>query len=155
MAPVSIIHGYGGYSTEYGIRNAFVDILTMKKEISGQGLGVPSCPTLVTTNNISIVKANGMPYLGINREQQWAALVSMRDNAARSMLEIIWSKISVYFNVEMPWCGVDEIEFFAPLLYAIPVEEGDKVGWKFKFIEMKEVELKKKILTRLGARVNR
>lgn len=144
LAPSSIIHGYGGYETESGMRNAFLDILTEKGEASGHGLGVPSLPTLVTTNRISIVKGNGMPFLGINKDRQWAALVSMRDNAARIMLEIIWSKISVYFDVKMPWGDDSHIENMAPLLYAIPMEKGDEIGWHYKSVEMKEGELKKR-----------
>ena len=144
LAPSSIIHGYGGYSTEYGMRNAFVDILIEKSQLSGEGFGVPSFPTLVTNNNISIVKANGMPFLAINKDQQWAALVSMRDNAARIMLEIIWSKISFYFDVNMPWGNNPKDEILAPLLYAIPVHQYGSTGWKFKYVEMKETQLKKR-----------
>ncbi|HHA1451863.1 hypothetical protein FHW31_000372 [Enterobacter asburiae] len=144
LAPSSIIHGYGGYSTEYGMRNAFFDILTEKSKLSGEGFGVPSFPTLVTTNNISIVKAHGMPFLGINKNQQWAALVSMRDNAARIMLEIIWSKIAFYFDVKMPWGNDPKNEILAPFLYAIPVHQDGRTGWKFRYVEMKESELKKR-----------
>lgn len=144
LAPSSIIHGYGGYTTESGMRNAFLDILSEKGQVSGHGLGVPSLPTLVITNNISIVKSNGMPFLGINKQKQWAALVSMRDNAARIMLEIIWSKISLFFDVKMPWGDDSHIENMAPLLYAIPMEKNDEVGWLYKSVEMKEGELKKR-----------
>ncbi|HFK5637311.1 TPA: DUF6602 domain-containing protein [Enterobacter hormaechei subsp. steigerwaltii] len=145
LAPSSIIHGYGGYTTEYGIRNAFVDILIEKSKLSGEGFGVPSFPTLVTTNNISIVKANGMPFLAINKDQQWSALVSVRDNAARIMLEIIWSKISFYFDVKMPWGNNPKDEILAPLLYAIPVHQDGRTGWNFRYVEMKENELKKRV----------
>lgn len=144
LAPSSIIHGYGGYVTESGMRNAFLDIITEKSEVSGHGLGVPSLPALVTTNKISIVKANGIPFLGVNKNRHWAALVSMRDNAARIMLEIIWSKISLYFKLGMPWGDDSQIENMAPLLYAIPMEKGGKVGWLYKSVEMKESELQKR-----------
>ncbi|WP_407221340.1 DUF6602 domain-containing protein [Enterobacter kobei] len=142
LAPCSIIHGYGGYTTEAGMRNAFLDILTDKGEVSGNGLGVPSLPTLVISNHISIVKANGMPFLGISHDRQWAALVSMRANSARIMLEIIWSKISMFFDVKMPWGDDSKIENMAPLLYAIPLEKENEVGWLYKSVELKESELK-------------
>jgi hypothetical protein len=66
----------------------------------------------------------------------------MRANSARIMLEIIWSKISMFFDVKMPWGDDSKIENMAPLLYAIPLEKENEVGWLYKSVELKESELK-------------
>ncbi|PMN34727.1 hypothetical protein BCT33_12565 [Vibrio lentus] len=142
LAPVSIIHGYGGYTTESGMRNAFLKILEEKAKDNRQGLGVPSFPTLVTSNEYSIVKGNGMPFIAIDQNRDWAALVSTRCNVAKIILEVIWSKISFYFGVEMPWGKDLEQENVTPLLFAIPKEIGDMAGWVYRPLSLKESELK-------------
>ncbi|MUK79118.1 hypothetical protein GNP84_19795 [Aliivibrio fischeri] len=142
LAPLSIIHGYGGYTTESGMRNAFLDILFEKGEISGEGLGIPSLPALVTTNGFSIVKGNGVPFIGITEEREWAALLSIKGNSARIILEIIWSKIALYFDVSMPWGEDSKTESAVPLMYAAPKEIGDAAGWEYTPLRFKESVLK-------------
>lgn len=131
LAPVSIIHGYGGYKTESGLRNAFLDCISDKGKINRTGLGVSSLPNLITSNNFSLVKANGMPFLGQTYKREWAVLLSTRYNPVRMMLEIIWSKISVFMNQKMPW-GDDLLqETVTPLMLAIPRENETSAGWEY------------------------
>lgn len=137
-APASIIHGYGGYKTESGLRKAFVDILSEEKDSSGIGFGIPSFPTLVTANNFCLVKNNGFPYMAIRGVNNWVAVSSARHNPAYMMLEIIWSKISLYFDVSMPWKETLETENLSPLLTAIARKEGEQVGWWYKTNEPSE-----------------
>jgi hypothetical protein len=138
LAPISIIHGYGGYKTESGLRNSFLDCIEEKGEINKIGLGVPSIPNLIVSNEFSLIKANGMPFLGMTDKREWAVLMSTRYNPARIILEIIWSKISVYFNLKMPW-GEDLLkESVEPLLLAIPRENETQAGWEYAPIRYKE-----------------
>lgn len=140
-APISIVHGYDGYKTESGLRGAFVKIIEERSKISGAGLGVPSFPTLVTSNNFCIIKGNGHPYLAIRDGKSWVAVLSTRHNPAKIILELIWSKISSHFNVRMPF-GTDlDMEVLVPLLIAEPQRIGDKLGWVYKSIEYKENRL--------------
>lgn len=141
LAPLSIIHGYGGYTTESGMRNAFLDILSEKGGDSGEGLGIPSLPSLVTTNGFSIVKGNGVPFIGISEDREWAALLSTKGNAARIILEVIWSKISIYFGVAMPWGEDSDTETAVPLLFAKPLETETSAGWYYSPIRLKESQL--------------
>lgn len=141
LAPISIIHGYGGYKQESGLRNSFLDCLQEKDEKNKVGLGVPSIPNLVTSNEFSLIKANGMPFLGMTDKKEWAVLVSTRHNPVRIILEIVWSKISVYFNLKMPW-GDDLVkETVEPLLLAIPRETKTEAGWEYTPIRYKESHL--------------
>lgn len=142
-APVSIIHGYGGYKTESGLRKAFVDILSYEKDSNGIGFGIPSLPTLVTANNFCLLKNNGFPYMAIRGANNWVAVSSTRHNPAYMMLEIIWSKISLYFDVAMPWKDTLETENLSHLLTAVGRKEGEQVGWWYRTNEPSEKLLKR------------
>jgi len=143
LAPVSIIHGYHGYKTENGLRTAFLDILEEKSEAGGAGLGVPNLPTLVTSNQFCLVKGNGLPFLGIKDKNSWVVISSTRYNSAKMILELIWSKISFYFNISMPWNDGLEIENLQPLLVALPKETSSSAGWLYQSIELGEKNLKR------------
>ncbi len=76
-----------------------------------------------------------MAIRGVNN---WVAVSSARHNPAYMMLEIIWSKISLYFDVSMPWKETLETENLSPLLTAIARKEGEQVGWWYKTNEPSE-----------------
>lgn len=141
LAPVSIIQGYEGYKSEHGLRTAFINILEEKGKEGAQGLGVPSLPTLVTSNEYCIVKGNGIPFTVIKDKDSWVISFSTRHNPAKMILELIWSKISIYFDVKMPWDDGLHMDNIQPLLLAIPKEIEDRAGWLYKTIEIKEKEL--------------
>ncbi|MGK7286354.1 DUF6602 domain-containing protein [Buttiauxella agrestis] len=103
IAPLSIIHGYGGYKTEEGLRNAFVEILDENIKTGKTGYGIPSLPSLITANDFSLIKAGGVPWIVNNGNNDWVPIVSCRHNPALSVLELVWSKISSYFSIKMPW----------------------------------------------------
>lgn len=143
LAPVSIIHGYAGYNTENGLRSAFLDILEEKSKKGGEGLGIPSIPTLVTSNKFCLVKGNGMPFLTIKDKNEWVAVFSTRHNSAKLILELIWSKISFYFHANMPWDDGLHMDSVKPLLIAEAREVEGKAGWMYKTHEFKENQLKR------------
>ncbi|WP_160060809.1 DUF6602 domain-containing protein [Psychromonas sp. L1A2] len=143
IAPVSIIHGYEGYKSEKGLRTAFLDILDEKSKKGAQGAGVPSIPTLVTSNEYCIVKSNGIPFSVFKDKNSWVVSFSTRHNPAKMILELIWSKISIYFNIKMPWDDGLHMDNIKPLLLALPKEIGERVGWLYETIEMKEKYLKR------------
>ncbi|WP_028885412.1 DUF6602 domain-containing protein [Teredinibacter turnerae] len=143
FAPVSIIHGYGGYNTERGLRNAFLDIVQEKKAEDGIGIGIPSIPSLVTSGDFCLVKGNGFPFLGINHENKWVPVLSARHNSAKLILELIWMKLSLKFKVDMPYNDGIYMENFEPLLIAEALRIGDIAGWKYSSIEPSEKYLKR------------
>lgn len=141
LAPVSIIHGYDGYKTESGLRNAFIDILEEKKAETGVGFGIPSIPSLVTSNQYCLVKGNGVPFLAIRDKNEWVAVFSTRHNSAKLILELIWTKISLRFGIRMPWNDGLHMDSIEPLLIAKAVREKNKAGWMYNSIELKEKRL--------------
>ena len=140
-APVSIVHSYDGYKTEKGLRTAFIDLIEEHSKKSLHQFGVPNLPNLVTSNDFCLIKGNGHPYLAIRDKNSWVAIFSTRYNPARIILEIIWSKISSYCNISMPYGSDLDTEIVAPLLVAEPQEIGESIGWAYKSLEYKEKNL--------------
>lgn len=147
LAPLSIVHGYGGYTTEKGLRTVFLDFLEEKMASEPNGFGVPSFPSLITSNDYCLIKGNGLPFLGIDDERNWVAILSSKVNQAKIILEQIWSKLSVYFNLKMPWGPDLAMENLSPLLLAIPKEDESRAGWFYRTIEYSEAYLAQRQLT--------
>lgn len=143
LAPISIIHGYDGYKTESGLRKAFCDILEDDKKVTATGIGIPSIPSLVTSNQNCLVKGNGVPYLVMKGSDEWVAVFSTRHNSAKLILELIWSKISMYFGIEMPWEDGLYMDNVKPLLTARAVSAGGQAGWMYNTYEATEKRLKR------------
>lgn len=137
LSPITIIHGYGGYKTENGLRGAFSDILEDAWR-SGGGWGIPSIPTLVTANNFCLVKGSGIPFLVIQNKNEWVSVFSTRHNSAKLILELIWSKIGEYFNAKMPWDDGLHMDSVQPLLIAEAREIDGAAGWAYRTQEFKE-----------------
>lgn len=142
-APVTIVHGYGGYKTEAGLRRAFVETLEDRLNAKKQGLGVPSLPTLIIADQFCLVKAAGNPYLAIRNDHSWVAVASTRHNQALVMLEVIWAKIASRFGAAMPYGRDLRLETVAPLLVAEVQQSGTDFGWVFHSLEYKEGSLRR------------
>ncbi|MEA5103122.1 hypothetical protein [Pantoea sp. S18] len=161
LAPVTIIHGYDGYKTEKGLRDVFVDYLdeenylknlTEKKRAieekkggsNAMIRGMNSLPTLIISSQFTLVKSNGLPYsFSIkNKKDDWVVIASCRDNPLRIMLELIWSKISVFCDTSMPWGDDDKAENLAPLIFAKVVRKDEKFGWQYRSFELSAKKLK-------------
>lgn len=143
LAPVSIIHGYDGYKTENGLRTAFIDILEEKRFEDGSRIGIPSIPSLVTSGQYALVKANGIPFITVRGKDEWVSVFSTRHNAAKLILELVWSKISSFFDIKMPWGDGLHMDNVEPLLISKVVKAGEKVGWMYNTLEPKEKNLKR------------
>lgn len=141
LAPVSIVHGYDGYKTEKGLRTAFIDILEEKTLEDGSGVGIPSIPSLVTSGQYALIKANGVPFIAVRGKDEWVSVVSIRHNSAKLILELVWSKISSFFDVNMPWGDGLHMDNVRPLLISKAVRAGEKVGWMYNTLEPKERHL--------------
>lgn len=142
--PVKIIHGYGGYKTESGLRNAFLDFLEAsdpKKEI----LGINALPNLITSEKFSLYKTTGLPFVPELTDGYWPIMASSRGNVVELMIEVIWSKISKFCNVKMPWGEDLDIDTSAVLLLAEAIfdAESESGGWKFHTREPNEASLEK------------
>jgi hypothetical protein len=145
-APVTVLLGFDGYGTEHGLREAMVDIvesnLGKDSDISPELL-----PSLITAGTFSLVKCTGRPYLVRGPEDTWVLLASARHNVARILLEFLWTKISVFCEVRMPF-GLDmDHENIKELLLAKGVckDEGD--GFELRSFSYPEKKLQRAAVT--------
>lgn len=139
VLPLHIIQGYAGYNTEYGLRNSFVDFLS--KRIGKKGYGVSSMPNLIMVGNLTIVKTTGFPYFLIDNDN-YIPMASCNNYSCWIMLELIWDKISRYFNVSLPYFDKDlELEQLVPLMKAKILRKGDKYGWCYGSYDYKQKEI--------------
>lgn len=141
LAPVTIIHGYSGYKKESGLRGAFGDILQERFERGDHSFGVLSLPSVVTSNEFSLVKTGGLPFIVPNENSEWVSIISTRFNPLEVILEVVWSKISSYFGVAMPWDDDVYMNNISPFMLAIPKAQGDQLGWKYETIDWNEKKL--------------
>jgi len=142
-SPIKIIHGYGGYKSEKGLRTAFLDF--QESRLKKQGFGVPTMPNLISSEEYSIVKVTGMPFKYPRHQSgYWEVVASNRVNVVGLMIEIIWTKISLACYVNMPWGDDMDANVMAGLLSGkyIKDEATGKEGWMLSSIEMSEKELK-------------
>lgn len=142
-SPLKIIHGYGGYKTEAGLRNVFLSFI--EEQQGKHGFGTPSMPNLISSESFSIAKLTGMPFVTPRlNDMCWPIIGSSHDNVMNLMIELIWTKISTYCDADMPWGDDMDVEGMTTLLlgkYACS-EDGERQGWMFTTFEPKESYLK-------------
>lgn len=139
LTPVTIVLGYSGFSTEYGLREGLAKFLEEKGE--GQGYGVSSFPQLIVCGGFSLVKGNGRPYISPMRDGYWDFMLSSKANPVLLMLEFIWTKLSVEFDIGMPWGDGLEQESLNEFLRAKPVLTKEQGGWMLKYDELSDKTL--------------
>lgn len=143
-SPIKIIHGYGGYKTESGLRNVFVDFLEERQR--GHGFGTPSMPNLISSETYSISKLTGMPFKTPRFDDGfWPIIGSSSDNVLQLMIELIWTKISISCNVSMPWGDDLQSEVMSTLLMGkfACSEDKTQAGWLYSEVDIKNSELQK------------
>lgn len=131
LMPVKIVLGYDGFGSEYGLREGLIKFL--EDEGKGQGFGVPAFPQLIICGNHSLVKANGRPYTIPMQDEYWDFMCSSKANPILLMLEFIWTKLSLEFDVGMPWGDDLEQESLNEFLKAKPVIGEEQSGWMLKY----------------------
>jgi hypothetical protein len=141
-APVTVLLGFDGYGTEHGLREAMLDIV--KSNIGNDSNISPELlPSFITSGTYSLVKLTGRPYMASGSDDGWVLLASARHNVARILLEFIWTKISVYCAVRMPF-GLDmDHENLKELLVARGAAQGDRIGFELKPFSYPEKELRR------------
>ncbi|CDG99960.1 DUF6602 domain-containing protein [Xenorhabdus bovienii] len=131
LMPVKIVLGYDGFSSEFALREGLIKFL--EEEGKGTGYGVPAFPQLIICGKHSLVKGNGRPYLFPMRDGYWDFMMSSKANPVLLMLEFIWTKLSLEFDIGMPWGDDLEIEGLNEFLRAKPVINEDQGGWMLKY----------------------
>jgi Domain of unknown function (DUF6602) len=121
MAPLRIIFGYEGYSTEHGLRTGFLKYLD--ENINALGFGPPSLPNLVVVKDASLIKLSGHPHHAQRKPNgRWPIMASSHLNPLLLVLELIWRRLS-YDHALAPLFGEDlDMQAMVPLLDAEPAQ---------------------------------
>ena len=126
FSPVRIVLGYGGFSSEYGLRKGFLKFLNDK--LLKPGYGPQAFPQLIVAGGASLVKCTGHPYRCPMNGDKMLLLASSSSNPLLLMLELIWTRLS-YIQPMPELFGEDlQMEGFSPLLWTKLVEHPEKPG---------------------------
>jgi hypothetical protein len=133
ISPIRIVLGYDGFKTEYSFREKFRKFLS--ENVGKKGFGVSSYPQLCISGLHSLVKLNGQPYTSHLDNGWWNYLVSSSANPVLLMLEFIWTRLTLHYNLHGLW-GEDLKEpIFHYFLKARAVQRGESAGWEGEYFK--------------------
>jgi hypothetical protein len=89
-----------------------------------------------------LLKNNGLPFLCKWENNDWVAFSSTRENPARILLEVVWTKICHFCSVKMPWNDGLHMESLSPLIIAEAVVQVSSSGWMYHSYDFKEKTLR-------------
>lgn len=145
-APVAVLLGFDGYATEHGLRSAMTDIV--ESNLGNNTIVSPeNLPSLITAGTFSLVKCTGQPYLAAGPKDYWVLQASARHNVARILLEFLWTKISVFCGVRMPFGPDLDTENLKELLLARGVTKEGNAGFEIRAYEHSEKTLQRPVVT--------
>jgi len=146
--PVRIVLGYNGFVSEYNLRKSFVQYLSqnndMKIDSSIKGVGPTSLPNLIICKDYSLVKLNGMPWgQPLNNNDTWTMLASTSVSPVLLIIELIWTRLSYFYDLPSSIFGDDlQIERMSPLLACKAVNCEKFKGWAYNYYDFSSEDLK-------------
>jgi len=141
--PVRILLGFEGFVSEGGLRDALVGLLDARLKAAGDGgvpLGPLSLPNLVLCRSASLIKLNGMPYIGPFWPDSgtWGFIGSRGVKPLHVLLELIWTRLTYCFGASDSIFGEDlDLEAVNLLLKGRPT----RAGWAVDFLKATDAEL--------------
>ncbi|VTQ59493.1 Uncharacterised protein [Campylobacter jejuni] len=97
LAPIRIAIGYEGYKTEARFREGFMSYLSEHEKFR-----IFKIPSLIISDNFSIIKMNGFPYYCSNPDdKKWVVAASSNCNPLVFILELIFDKIQQKYGVNL------------------------------------------------------
>lgn len=127
--PPYIVHGFDGYRTELGLQNAFADYVdnqSIKKK------WITYIPSLVTSGELSVVKATGNPFFYKDEEEASVFFMSANSLPMELMLMIITNRLIATKVITDPWGAIYTKNSFSPFLKAsVDLEETQTFSARF------------------------
>lgn len=129
--PIRITFGYGGFTTEEGLRDAFISFL--EKNLKEKGYGITSIPSIIIAGENSLLKTNGIPFGIVEKDNnlgEWIAMASTNNSPVLLLLNLIWARLYYLFdNIQENVFDNYNIQF-NPLLRV----KGSRNGWEYTYI---------------------
>lgn len=131
LSPIRVVLGYHGFKSEYSFRKAMFEYL--KENLNAQGFGVGSFPQLIISENYSLVKGNGQPYSPPLRNGYWDFFLSSPENPLVFILEMIWTRLQLKYNLGGLWGEDLQEEGFHVFLSGKIVQKEGRTGWDYQY----------------------
>lgn len=130
QAPLRVVIGYNGYKTENSLRDAVNNFYDGAAGVVGHG--PVNMPSLIISNDYSILKINGLPYKSFwDSAHGWVWLGSSHDNPILVLLEVLMDKIERFLNITIDRGEDLNEEIWYPLMCAR--QDESKQGWFFSY----------------------
>jgi len=145
--PLRIIFGYHGFKRHKNFRDSFVSFLEKNKSDKENiyGFGPASFPNLIICDNYSLLKTNGFPYQSkANNRNNFPLMVSSSDNPIYYLIEILWTKINMYFHLPN-WVWGDDLEIESFYEFINTKLNNSNNGWDYEIINLSETQLEQKM----------
>ncbi len=144
-SPARIILGYNGFKSHSRFRQSFLNYLESQADGKPKkGYGPASFPNLIVCGQYSLVKCNGMPFVGpLDKNNCWPFYCSASSNPIELILQVIWTKL--VYDEKLPNSVFDDdvwLESFAHLLSVKHVRKNDGTqGWAYSITTASDNDL--------------
>ncbi|MEA9414302.1 DUF6602 domain-containing protein [Flavobacterium sp. PL02] len=148
LLPVRIVWGYNGFKSEFNFRESFVDYINENLTTDFNNkigyFGPHNFPNMIICNNLSIIKANGMPVISpMLKDKYWPFLITSSYNPTYFFLELIWTRLSYKYELPMEIFGEDlDMEPANRFLDCRLKKIDQHIGWEFNYFEISNTTLK-------------
>lgn len=141
VSPIRIVVGHHGWQKEKTLRDHIYKLL---EERTGNpaGMGAGSFPQLIIGGEFSIVKLNGLPYVGTLIDGMWPLLASTSHNPLRVLLELLFTKLDFMFFTNLASDDSTEQEAMSSCLRAKAIKREQTQGWEYAYDDLSSKALK-------------
>ncbi|MET3477009.1 DUF6602 domain-containing protein [Variovorax atrisoli] len=143
LNPARIVVGHHGWKKEKTLRDHIAKLLEDRLS-APKGMGAGSFPQLIIGGDFSLIKANGLPYVGPMIDETWGFVLSTSHNPMRILLEILFTKIDRICSTSLASDESNELEAMTLCLRTRAVKKGEIQGWEYLYDDYSSRDLKKR-----------
>lgn len=143
LGPVRVLVAHHGWKKEKTLRD-HVSRLLAERLTNPRGMGAGSFPQLMIGGEYSLVKLNGLPYVGSLVDSMWPLIASTSHNPLRLLLELVFTKLDFLYSTNLALDDSNEQEALSLCLRARAVKSDDVQGWEYMYDDLSEKELRQR-----------
>lgn len=143
LGPVRILVAHHGWKKEKTLRDHIARLLERRLK-SPRGMGAASLPQLIIGGEYSLVKLNGLPYVGHLIDGMWPILASTSHNSLRLLLELVFTKLDSLYSANLALDDSNEQEALSLCLRTRAVKRDDVQGWEYIYDELSNKTLEER-----------
>lgn len=141
LCPVRIVMGHHGWKKEKTLRDHIAKLL-QERLANPRGMGAGSFPQLIIGGEFSVVKMNGLPYVGPLIDGTWPFMASTSHNPLRVLLELLFTKLDSTMGTNLASDDFNDQEAMSSCLRAKAVNLGGVQGWEYQYDELSHATLR-------------